>query len=188
MYILRDEITSGSYDWLLWLDVDAFIWDHDINLYTEVIEPNKDYAIISAAGWPLPSGYNSDTIIQGDINSGVLFFNLKHEKIKSISDLWIERLEIDANTPDWSGNHPNGCYDQGYLSDVLYYYWQQDSIEYVKIFNDLTNQYNYINYDGSLIKHILGFNRQRTPTELTFEERFIKIENYKNEIWQKYGY
>ena len=77
MYILRDEITSGSYDWLLWLDVDAFIWDHDINLYTEVIEPNKDYAIISAAGWPLPSGYNSDTTVQWDINSGVLFFNLK---------------------------------------------------------------------------------------------------------------
>ena len=194
LYHLKEELDSDSFDWLLWLDTDAFIVDHNIDLLSEICIPNQNYAIIGAAGNPLPNVYGHETYLCWDINSGVLFFNLKHETTRIISDEWIRLLQVDVNKLSWDGNYKDGkSVDQGYLREAIEGYWNNHQEEFVKLYDDSTNQYNYINYEGSLIRHVLDdtnefqINNNRngmrfTWTGYTWDQRLELVKQWTSEI------
>ena len=98
---MNDELTSGNHDWILWLDADAFVWDHSIDVNTAVVD--SQYALIGTAGSPIndgQDGHKTQTEIQWDINSGVFFVNMKHDKTKEVLELSKELYLANINFED----------------------------------------------------------------------------------------
>jgi hypothetical protein len=181
IYHLQEEINSNSFDYLLLLDSDAFIFDQDVNLLSELCIPNEDYALICSAG--SLTGGNT-----WDINAGVLLFNLKHASTQTISNTWKTNLETDMENVEWNGEHSTGHRpDQAYLIVSLAGISSNNSSQcstFVKRYNE--DQLNYINYEGSLIRHVLDDQHgDSTWTGYSFEQRLELVKQWTTEIKEK---
>ena len=204
LYLLNDELTSGNHDWILWLDADAFVWDHSIDVNTAVVD--SQYALIGTAGSPIndgQDGHKTQTEIQWDINSGVFFVNMKHDKTKEVLELSKELYLANINFEDITDFNTIGTVehltdllkDHGYINEAIYRVFNEEPTQnpFVKVFNDSTNQYRYINYMGSLIRHVLDDtdenhiinNRQNQRDELTgltWDQRLELVQKWTAEV------
>ena len=154
IYWLNEELNKNrleSFDWIIWLDSDAFFWDHSIDIQN-FINSNSSYAIIGATGSPVNDGMLgiglTKTQSECDLNSGVLFFNTKHPQIKSITEKMIQLVENNAGQTHYSGIWG----DQGYLNEAIYDLHLTGN-NVIKALDG--NDYQLINYEGSLIRHVL---------------------------------
>ncbi len=149
IYLLKEEVVSASNDWLVWLDPDAFFWDHTDDIQNSVI--NSSNAIIGTTGSPVNDGVAGVALdkiqCQSDLNGGVLFFNIKHEKIGEIVDKWIELVEGASGEM-----HLTKTWAQGYLNEAIWIL-QLNGKGVIKAYDD--DKYQFINYEGSLIRHVL---------------------------------
>ena len=152
IFLLKDICEGGEYDWVLYMDADCIITDKNRSV-TEFL--HNDFSIVACRGADdLPSNTY-------DINSGVLFFNMKHPKTKSLIDEWMSicMIKVTVSTDISSfqskfdmlaikGGHTSMTADQEMLHDVLK---KDSSLAYIYKGKD----HNIFNYEGKFIKQIL---------------------------------
>jgi hypothetical protein len=85
IYLLGELAQSGTHDWALYLDADAFVCDPEFRP-EEIITADSEALVIGC------SGGDPDTE-PWQINNGVMFFNLKHRFTRYMLDNWRQRWE-----------------------------------------------------------------------------------------------
>ena len=196
IYLLNEELNKSrllSFDWIIWLDSDAFFWDHSINIQN-FIDSNSSYAIIGATGSPVNDGSAGIGLTkiqsEADINNGVLFYNTRHPQTKSIIEKWIQSVEShDGETHD---GEKGGSWEipQYYLNEAISDL-QLTGNNIIKALDG--DDYQLINYEGSMIRHVLDdtdefhINNNRNGMRFTWtgydwDQRLELVKQWTSEI------
>ena len=162
VYLIQEELKRGYYDWVLYIDADAVVIDRNRPL-TEFLDPSR--AVVACRGGSVPEYY------WWDLNAGVCFFNLRHQKIKQLVNSWQEFIESNLKwiedgklQVDWSINAKVQLCDQDNLHRAIQ---KLGDTELCKIYGG--EQHNVFNYDGPFIKQVL-----RAPSA-TLNDRIANI-------------
>lgn len=158
IYLLLDALRANKYDWALYLDADAVVYNFDINL--DDIISNNDKAICACRGM------TDDPNNYWDINIGVCFYNLRHPKMTYILETWKNMFEyygksIPNTIDDWE-HFQQKLDDQTMLQSIL-----KCDKTLCKVFYGEEN--SKFNYDGPFIKQIIRGSRS------TFTSRLNKM-------------
>jgi len=172
-FIILEEMKKNIYDWILYVDTDAIIIDHNIKL-ENIIDEFKNKSLAFCRGID-----DSNDVIY-DINNGVFFVNAKKLYSYQIMTRWIQDIyslfddkkNIDT---DWK----TGLHDQDILQILLIKMCmlnKKELINNIKIYKG--SEYNKFNYDGSFIRHFNRFdnnddNNARLNKLLEISKQFI---------------
>lgn len=144
LYMLEMAVQAKQYDWAFYLDNDALIVDHTLNLDVHL----KQHCLIVAAMGGTEAFF--------DINDGVMLINLRHPKVVFAIKEWrhmYERISTKslANEPDGSFRKYGAekYDDQGMLHAVIRQHVHPDSM-CVQKGSSVT-----LNYNGSFVRHVL---------------------------------
>ena len=169
IYLLLDTLNEDKYEWVLYLDADAIVYDINKNLDEFIIHKNK--AIVACrGGTDNPANF-------WDINIGVCLYNLKHPKMPYILENWKNMFEFYgkniSNTVDNWEKSQQKLDDQNMLHIIL------------KKDNTLCHVYygeenEKMNYNGPFIKQLIRGNKT------TFESRLNDMKNLCNIINRKF--
>ncbi|MBT5559902.1 MAG: hypothetical protein HOJ88_08405 [Proteobacteria bacterium] len=170
-YLIPELIESDKFDWIVYMDADAFVFDHSID-FESFIHPYDDKALIVSRG-------GSDTV-PWDFNAGVLIINARHPKSLEVfancrnSFSAIPMQTLDKYKQPWS---LPGIDDQNLMHNEVRKDVQNGKIDYLKIFiGDEANMINYSN--GRYIRQII----RPDIYNLNLEERLRIIKETADKI------
>ncbi len=154
--MLREMIDRGDRGWVLYLDADTVLNDHDFDLAAYLEDKSRFAAIL------VPSGI---TEAWWDVNNGVCLFNLGNEAARRlIARWWRAFMEIDDETLDALEDFGIGC--QSLMHDALQAEdGMRDAIR-------LEPREVWNSEDGTLIRHLL---RSDEPDVARRFERLTEI-------------
>lgn len=169
IYLLQQALTTGIIDWVLYMDADT--------LFVDLSKPldeflDSRYAVIGCRGG------QDDPHAHWDVNSGVLFFNMRHPAMQAILAGWQRQYEnvplekLDQETPDkfYGFDHIN---DQYMLQVMLCQYKPPVTLNYQG------ERMNAFNYDGNFIQQVL-----RQPGK-TLDERISEMKEKADAVLSK---
>lgn len=147
IYLVEKFLKEGKHDWLLYMDADAVVIDHQKPL-TDLIEGYENVAFIGCRGMC------DSEAVYWDVNIGVFLYNLKHPQMPCIVDLWkriyesvpIDPQESGQSTFEHRGDHLN---DQTMLQNII----AHCPPNIIRVLRG--SEWNAMNYDGSFIRQIL---------------------------------
>ena len=168
-YCIPEIIMTQQYDWIMYLDADAYINDFSQTL-EDFIEPYKEKALIVSRG-------GSDTI-PWDFNNGVMLINASHPKSLEIFEFCAKKFNdysdsyLQKYKKPWSAP---GVDDQHFMH--LFFQSNKKNLDCLHVFRN--NEANKINYcNGEYIAQII----RPEKNNLNLDERIRIIENKINSI------
>ncbi len=166
LYMFEELITEGHDGWAIYLDADAFIVD--LNFPIKEYLASKD----GSAGIVVHSGA---TPAYWDINSGVMFLNLRNPIAKTIVNDWIRRHgEIVEETQYIAPQRPTWFGDQRLIQHVLRdnrAWFDALHVESQEVMNSM---------HASFIKHHI---RAMTPD---FDRRLAAVRREVDEVMKRF--
>lgn len=168
-HILLDKIESKKYDWIMWMDADA--WFNNLKISLDMIienYANDETALIVARDHGVI--YNSKTWHDCYINSGILLFK-SNDVSKHIINLW-NSPSVDAK--EWMSNY-TVLNDQPYLSILTL--WDEYVKQHTKIVQpEVLNAFARfgINKD-TFIYHVPG--DKKIKNRNWYEQTFMSLFN-----------
>jgi len=144
IYLLLEELDAGTHDWILYMDADALVYD-GAKPVTEFI--TNDKAVVACRG----GDRHSNT---WDINTGVVFYNMRHPRIRIILEAWLELFLTEyeqgssSTDGDWDFHVGNLPAEYPFIQRIL-----MSDASLCKVYRG--EQHNAFNYDGPFIKHVL---------------------------------
>jgi len=160
IYMFLDEIERQEYDWILYMDADCFVHNVDIRAADIAGETGN-----SKIGMLMCGGGGPQSNRMCDINSGVIFLNVRSRYAKGVTIMWREIFESlfteevmrTSVVPfGLSGGPMNVIFaDQAMLSYVLQVYGVFGMLEYRAVRTYVGDEYTKFNYDGDFIRQLL---------------------------------
>lgn len=110
MFLLRDYIMKGEdLDWVLWIDSDAMILNHNQDIRSYFVWPYAQKALVAQSGNPRNNAW--------DINDGVMFLNMRHPMLPRMIEAWYKAVMGDSGANVSAPNQLRA--HQSALHDVL---------------------------------------------------------------------
>lgn len=172
MYMLRDVLKEGKYDWALYVDADCVICD---------FAKTVDEFIVSTAAFVACRGASDDPNVFWDFNAGVMFINMRHAQMPAILDAWINLYEkvplktLEDERDDAFDRHANQfADDQSFLQAIVRH------LGPTSIKREYGERAEVFNYGGPYIKQILRAESKGV------DDRLGKIQALTEEMRVKY--
>lgn len=150
LFLLPDMIKEGKYDWIIYLDADAYMCDFDRSL-EDIISEYTDKAMIAAGQGP------HDAVDKASINAGVLIINARHELSLKLFETCRDKF---MSVPDDVLKTKIEPWSPGLVSDqalIIHELRQSNTMESVKRFTgDEIELINYGYSEDSYISQCLG--------------------------------
>jgi hypothetical protein len=171
IYMLNECIEENIYDWIIYLDVDAFIVDFNIS-FDDIIkdEQNKDKALLL-----MGFGEKHNNMC---INTGVLFINIKHTKTKYLINNWKTTLELvisdealQASKEPWSIKMNNVIIDDQVLLSMIFFLLDELKLTDTMIYRYLNNQ-GILN--NSFIQQVMRPNKGIDGTFVSYRVQLMR--------------
>jgi hypothetical protein len=188
IFMLLDEIERQEYDWILYLDADCYVADVAYPATRIIEEAGGNYGLLMAGGAGPDYGYTHD------VNTGVIFVNVRNQYAKSIITIWRELCVSILNDekqnrnvePFKLGGGPNNLViaDQPMMIHTLIIYYHFGELKNaVKTY--LGAEYNKFNYNGDFIKQLLRPNYGTDGTKI--EDRIETAKAHVKDVVERFG-
>jgi len=145
-------VSKGEYDWVMWMDGDAAIIDHSVDVRFIIAQaPNTTQFIVSHDAW--------HTVGDGQANTGVWLIKVNKESVQMLEE-WYKLPDTDTEMSKFKTGHP---WEQAVFNSKIFRTYEKviHRLPFCWLFG-----HPWALLDQPFIAHLAGI-----PNELKLQER-----------------
>lgn len=188
IFMFEDEINKQEYDWILYMDADCFVHNLDIKA-EDIVADGGDVGMLFCGG------AGPDCPVMYEVNSGVIFMNVRNRYADAIVKMW-KAVFVSIFTDDVCqrsvvpfglvGGPSNAIIaDQGMLTQILHIYYSFGVLDNIAVKTYRGADYTKFNYNGDFIKQLLRPHCGQYGTQI--EERIVAAREQVTEVAVRFG-